>query len=105
MSEDNEEWYFKKAYENTWEKTNGIEEVNEKIEYNSNVNVTALEYSMNNEEMNTKGNKNWGEKLKKLHWKGLCLQCEALELFKNHGQVIELKVLNGDLGRKSYLNM
>ena len=31
-------------------KTNGIDEVNEKIEYNSNVNVTALENSMMNEE-------------------------------------------------------
>ena len=75
-------------------KTNGIDEVNEKIEYNSNVNVTALENSMMNEENEYKRKLELGREIKAIALKrGMSTVClskekmEALELFENRGQV------------------
>ena len=73
-------------------KTNGIDEVDEKIEYNSNMNVTALKNS-------TKGEVN--EYKRKLE---LGREIKAIALKRDMSTVC-LKLLNGDLGRKSYLNM
>ena len=56
-------------------KTNGIDEVNEKIEYNSNVNVTALENSMMNEENVHKIKEFVPQSLAYLRYKCKCFNC------------------------------
>ena len=100
MSEDHEEWYFKKAFENTWKKPCSIDVVNEKIEYNSNVNVTALENSMMNEVNEYRRKLELGRQIKEIALKKdmptVCLskeKMEALELFENWGQVKEIEAV------------
>ena len=72
-------------------KTNGIDDVNEKIEYNSNVNVTALENSMMNEENEYKRKLELGRKVKAIALKRDMPR--AWELFENCGQDKEIEAV------------
>ena len=75
-------------------KTNGIDDVNEKIEYNSNVNVTALKNSIKGEVNEYQRKLELGREIKQivqeLNAPTACLskeKMEALQLFENHVQV------------------
>ena len=100
LSEDNEEWYFKKAYENTWEKQCSIDDVNEKIEYNSTIDDIALENKIMRCSNEYKRKLELGRKVKDILLKNDvatgCLEkgeMEALELFENRGQVKEIEAV------------